>query len=343
MRDPNPVILLYPGVGMFSFAKDKQTARVASEFYRNAIQVMKGAESISQYTALPRQESFNIEYWKLEEAKLQRMPKPKPLTGKIALITGSAGGIGKAIARKFIEEGASVIINDINTERLSSTEEEFRKQFGSDAFYSITLDVRNEDSVTQAFKKGVLAFGGVDIVINNAGISISKPLEDHSQEEWDALYEILLRGQFFASKAGITIMRKQGLGGDIVNIVSKNAVVAGPNNVAYGATKAAQAHLTRLMAAELGVEKIRVNAVNPDAVITDSNIWANGWAEGRAKAYGISVDELPNYYAKRTLLQEAILPEDIANACFVFVAGYLDKSTGNILNVDGGIAMAFLR
>ena len=343
IRDANPVVILYPGVGMFTFAKDKQTARVAAEFYINAINVMKGAEAISEYTSLPRQEAFNIEYWLLEEAKLQRRPKPKPLSGRVALITGSAGGIGKAIAKRFAEEGACVIINDINEERLSSTTEEFKKMFGEDSAVSVLLDVTNQQTIIDAMQNAALAFGGVDIIINNAGISISKSIADHTMEDWDKLYDILVKGQFFVSQAGIELMRKQGFGGDIVNIVSKNSVVAGPNNAAYGSAKAAQAHLTRLMAAEIGADKIRVNIVNPDAVISDSNIWANGWAEGRAKAYGITVEELPAYYANRTLLNETILPEDIANACFVFVGGLLNKSTGNILNVDGGVAIAFVR
>jgi rhamnulose-1-phosphate aldolase/alcohol dehydrogenase len=343
MRDANPVVILYPGVGMFTFAKDKQTARVAAEFYINAINVMKGAEAVSEYTALPRQEAFNIEYWLLEEAKLQRMPKPKALTGRIALITGSAGGIGKAIAKKFAEEGACVVINDINEERLQETKTAFIKKYGKDNVSSTLLNVTDMASIEKAVDATSLAFGGVDIVVNNAGISISKSIADHSIEEWDRLYDILVKGQFLVSQKGIEVMRKQGFGGDIVNIVSKNAVVSGPNNPGYGSAKAAQAHLTRLMAAELGPDKIRVNTVNPDAVISDSNIWAGGWAEGRAKAYGITVDELPAYYAKRTLLNEIILPDDIANACFAFVGGLLNKSTGNALNVDGGVAMAFYR
>ena len=343
IRDANPVIILYPGVGMFSFAKDKQTARVAAEFYINAINVMKGAEAVSEYTSLPRQEAFNIEYWLLEEAKLQRMPKPKALSGRIALITGSAGGIGKAIAKKFAEEGACVVINDINEERLNGAIAEFQKQYGRDAASSVVLDVTNIKTIEKAFTAAVLAFGGVDIIINNAGISISKAIADHTIEDWDKLYDILVKGQFVVSKIGIEIIRKQNFGGDIIDIVSKNSVVAGPNNSGYGSAKAAQAHLSRLLAAELGADKIRVNIVNPDAVIADSNIWAGGWAEGRAKAYGIKVEELPAYYAKRTLLNETILPEDIANACFVFVGGLLNKSTGNALNVDGGVAAAFLR
>jgi rhamnulose-1-phosphate aldolase/alcohol dehydrogenase len=343
MRDPNPVVILYPGIGMFTFSKDKTTARLASEYYINAVNVMKGAEAVSEYTSLPRQEAFNIEYWLLEEAKLQRMPKPKALSGRVALITGSAGGIGRAIAKKFAEEGACVIINDINEERLESAKADFIKTFGRDAVAATLLNVTDAESTEKAFDATCLAFGGVDIVINNAGISISKSIAEHSLEEWDRLYDILVKGQFIVSKAGIEVMRKQGFGGDIVNIVSKNAVVAGPNNAGYGSAKAAQAHLTRLMAAEVGLDKIRVNTVNPDAVISDSNIWAGGWAEGRAKAYGITVDELPAYYAKRTLLNEIILPVDIANACFAFVGGLLSKTTGNAINVDGGVAMGFYR
>lgn len=343
IRDANPVVILYPGVGMFTFAKDKQTARVAAEFYTNAINVMRGSEAISEYTSLPRQEAFDIEYWLLEEAKLQRMPTPKPLTGRVALVTGSGGGIGKAIAKKFAEEGACVIINDVNEERISATTDEFEKLFTKDNVASAKLDVTNKQTIEDAVKQAVLNFGGVDIVVNNAGISISKPIEEHTTEDWDKLYDILVKGQFLVSQACIDVMRRQGFGGDIINIVSKNSIVAGANNAAYGSAKAAQAHLSRLLATELGADKIRVNIVNPDAVISDSNIWANGWAEGRAKAYGIKVEELPAFYAKRTLLNETILPEDIANACFAFVGGLLNKSTGNILNVDGGVAAAFVR
>ena len=343
MRDPNPVVILYPGVGMFTFAKDKQTARVAAEFYTNAINVMRGAEAISSYTSLPRQEAFNIEYWLLEEAKLQRMPKPKALSGRVAFVTGSGGGIGKAIAKKMAQEGACVILNDVNAERLAEAKAEFIGLFGKDIVSTVIADVTNQESIEAAMKQAALDFGGVDIIVNNAGISISKGILEHTQADWDKLYDILVKGQYLVSQAAIAVMRKQGLGGDIVNIVSKNAFVAGPNNVGYGSAKAAQAHMTRLLAAELGPDHIRVNTVNPDAVITDSNIWAGGWAEGRAKAYGITVAELPAYYAKRTLLNESILPDDIANACFAFVGGLLNKSTGNALNVDGGVAAGFLR
>lgn len=343
MRDANPVIILYPGIGLFSFAKDKQTTRVAAEFYINAINVMKGAEAISAYTSLPRQEAFNIEYWLLEEAKLQRMPKPKSLSGKIALVTGSAGGIGKAIAKKFVEEGAVVVINDNDAGRLEKAEQEFRQQYGKDAYTTVVLDVTSGEEINQAFHQAALAFGGVDIVVNCAGLSISKPIEEHTDKDWDLLYNVLVKGQFKVTQRAVEILRKQALGGDILNIVSKNALVSGPNNAGYGSAKAAQLHLSRLNAAELGADKIRVNVVNPDAVISDSKIWEGDWAAGRAKAYGIKVEELPAFYAKRTLLDKIILPEDIANACLVFVGGLLDKSTGNVLNVDGGVAMAFVR
>jgi rhamnulose-1-phosphate aldolase/alcohol dehydrogenase len=343
IRDANPVVILYPGVGMFTFAKDKQTARVAGEFYINAINVMKGAEAISEYTSLPRQEAFDIEYWLLEEAKLQRMPRPKALSGRIALITGSAGGIGKAIAKKFADEGACVIINDVNEERLGETKNEFQNLYGKDVFAADILDVTKAGTIQQTIKTAILAFGGLDIVVNNAGLSISKSIEDHSEQDWDLLYDVLVKGQFLVTQVAVEIMRKQGLGGDVLNIVSKNALVSGPNNAGYGSAKAAQLHLSRLNAAELGKDKIRVNAVNPDAVIAGSNIWSGGWAEGRAKAYGISVEDLPKYYASRTLLNEVIYPEDIANACFALVGGLLKKSTGNVLNVDGGVSTAFVR
>jgi rhamnulose-1-phosphate aldolase/alcohol dehydrogenase len=342
LRDPNPVVILYPGIGMFTFAKDKQTARVAAEFYINAINVMKGSEAISEYTSLPRQEAFNIEYWLLEEAKLQRMPKPKALSGRIALITGSAGGIGKAIAKKFLEEGACVIVNDNDAARLEKSEEDFKK-YGKDSVTAVLLDVLNIKDIERAFETASLTFGGVDIVVNCAGLSISKTLEDHTEKDWDILYDVLVKGQFLVTQAGVNIMRKQNLSGDVLNIVSKNALVSGPNNAAYGSAKAAQLHLSRLNAAELGPNKIRVNVINPDAVIADSKIWEGTWAQGRAKAYGVAVEELPAFYAKRTLLNEIILPEDIANACFAVVGGLLNKSTGNVLNVDGGVATAFVR
>nr|WP_295872200.1 bifunctional aldolase/short-chain dehydrogenase [uncultured Chitinophaga sp.] len=343
MRDPNPVVILWPGIGMFTFAKDKQTARVAAEFYINAIHVMRGSEAISEYISLPRQEAFNIEYWLLEEAKLQRMPKPKALSGRVALVTGSAGGIGKAIARKFVAEGAVVVISDNDENRLQNAGREFEQHAGKDAFAAALLDVTRPATIHQAFAQAALSFGGVDLIVNCAGLSISKPLEAHTEADWDLLYDVLVKGQFLVTQAGVEVMRKQQLGGDVINIVSKNALMSGPDNAAYGSAKAAQLHLSRLNAAELGKDRIRVNVVNPDAVISDSKIWEGAWAEGRAKAYGITVAELPAFYAKRTLLNEIILPEDIANACFALAGGLLHKSTGNVLNVDGGIAAAFVR
>ncbi len=338
MRDPNPVVILYPGVGMFTFAKDKQTARVASEFYINAINVMRGAEAISEYTALSRQEAFNIEYWLLEEAKLQRMPQEKLLSRRVAIITGAGGGIGKAIADKLSAEGANVVLTDIVEERLKEATANYKRDI---ATYAV-CDVTNADSIAKAYHKACLEFGGVDIVIHSAGLAISKSLEDTGLQDWELLQNVLVKGQFLMAQQGVEIMRKQGFGGDIINIASKNGLVAGPNNIGYGTAKAAQQHMTRLLAAELGKEKIRVNTINPDGVIIGSKIWEGEWAEGRAKAYGIKVEELPAFYAKRDLMEEIILPEDIANGVFAFVA-ILNKSTGNMLNVDGGIAPAFVR
>ncbi len=338
MRDPNPVIIIYPGVGMFSFSKDKQTTRVASEFYVNAINVMLGAEAISEYTSLPRQEAFDIEYWLLEEAKLQRMPKEKPLSRKIAIVTGAGGGIGQAIADKMVAEGAVVVYTDLNTEAVKTA----TSKYSGDQAVAVSCDVTNEEAIVNAFKETVLAFGGVDIIVHSAGLAISKSLEDTTTKDWDLLENVLVKGQFLLSKTGVEIMKKQSLGGDIVNIASKNGLVAGPNNVAYGTAKAAQQHMTRLLAAELAADKIRVNVVNPDGVIVGSKIWEGSWAEGRAKANGITVEELPAFYAKRNLLNEIILPEDIANGVFACLA-ILNKSTGNIINVDGGMANAFPR
>ena len=338
MRDPNPVVILYPGVGMFTFAKNKQTARVASEFYINAINVMKGAEAISTYTALSRQEAFNIEYWLLEEAKLKRQPPEKPLSRRVAVITGAGGGIGKAIADKLAAEGANVVLTDISEERLIEANNTYKRDI---AAYSV-CDVTKEEDVDRAYQKACLEFGGVDIVVHSAGLAISKSLIDHTVKDWNLLQDVMVKGQFLMARKGAEIMIQQGLPGDIINIASKNGLVSGPNNVGYGTAKAAQQHMTRLLAAELGKNKIRVNTVNPDAVIVGSKIWEGKWAEGRAKAHGVSVNELPAHYAKRNLLNAIILPDDIADAVFAFI-GVLHKSTGNILNVDGGIANSFVR
>ena len=338
MRDPNPVVILYPGVGMFTFAKNKQTARVASEFYLNAINVMRGSEAISSYTALSRQEAFDIEYWLLEEAKLQRQPPEKPLSRRVALITGGGGGIGKAIADKLVAEGANVVLTDISEERLLEAHNSYKRDTSTFA----VCDVTKSEEVQQAFDAACLEFGGVDIIVHSAGLAISKSLTDHTEADWDLLQNILVKGQFLLDQKGVEVMRCQGFGGDIVHIASKNGLVSGPNNVGYGTAKAAQQHMTRLLAAELGKEKIRVNTVNPDGVIVGSKIWEGAWAEGRAKAHGITVEELPAHYAKRNLMNEIILPEDIAKGVFALVA-ILDKSTGNTLNVDGGMPNAFVR
>ena len=338
VRDPNPVVILYPGVGMFTFAKNKQTARVASEFYINAINVMRGAEAISKYTSLPRQEAFDIEYWLLEEAKLQRQPKEKPLSRKIALVTGSGGGIGRAIADKLIAEGANVVFTDISERYL----QEATLKYGTDQATGFCCDVTKAESLEDAIQKTCLQFGGLDIVVHSAGLAISKPLAETTEVDWDLLQNVLVKGQFLLSKQAARIMRIQGLGGSIVNIASKNGLVSGPNNAGYGTAKAAQMHLSRLLAAELATDKIRVNTVNPDGVIVGSKIWEGEWAKGRAKANGISVEELPAFYAKRNLLNQIIMPEDIANGVFAFLA-LLDKSTGNTINVDGGMSNAFVR
>ena len=338
MRDPNPVVIIYPGVGMFTFAKNKQTARVASEFYINAVNVMRGAEAISSYTSLPRQEAFDIEYWLLEEAKLQRQPKEKPLSRKVALITGSGGGIGRAIADKLIAEGANVIFTDISEEYL----DEAISQYSPDQAIACQCDVTDSKSIEKAIQKASIEFGGLDIVVHSAGLAISKPLEETTEANWNLLQEVLVKGQFLLSRAAAKIMRKQNLGGNIVNIVSKNGLVSGPNNVGYGTAKASQMHMSRLLAAELATDQIRVNTVNPDGVIIGSKIWKGNWAEGRAKAYGISIKELPEFYAKRNILNKIILPDDIANGVYAFLA-ILDKSTGNIINVDGGVPNAFVR
>jgi rhamnulose-1-phosphate aldolase/alcohol dehydrogenase len=339
MRDSNPVVILWPGVGMFSYAKNKQTARVASEFYTNAINVMKGAEAVSSYVSLPLQEAFDIEYWLLEEAKLQRMPKEQPLSRKVAFVTGGAGGIGKAIADKMAQEGACVFITDINKDNLDTAVGTYSKDAGAGAL----MDVTKMEDIENALKAACLKFGGVDIIVNCAGLAISKPIEQTSEKDWDLLQNVLVKGQFAVSKAAVAILRAQNKGGDITNIASKNALVSGPNNVGYGTAKAAQVHMSRLLAAELGPDKIRVNVVNPDAVIEGSKIWEGEWAKGRAKAYGITVEELPAFYAKRTIMNEIISVDDIANGVFAFVGGHLSKSTGNILNVDGGVAAAFVR
>ena len=338
IRDSNPVVILYPGVGMFTFAKNKQTSRIASEFYINAINVMRGAEAISSYTSLSRQEAFNIEYWSLEEAKLKRQPAEKPLTGKVALVTGAGGGIGKAISEKLIDEGANVIFIDISDDNFK----DLKNKYNSDQAFFCKCDVTKSDNIEETINKSIMKFGGLDILVNSAGLAISKSIENTTEKDWDKLQSILVKGQFLFSKQASKLLKIQNLGGDIVNIVSKNGISSGPNNIGYGTAKAAQLHMSRLMATELAEFNIKVNCLNPDGVIIGSKIWKGSWAEERAKSHGIKVSQLPEFYAKRNLLNQIIKPEDIANGVFGLLTS-LNKSTGNIINIDGGIPQAFVR
>jgi rhamnulose-1-phosphate aldolase/alcohol dehydrogenase len=340
MRGADPAIVLVPGVGMFSFGKDKQTARVAGEFYVNAINVMRGAEAVSSYAPIPESEKFRIEYWELEEAKLRRMPKPRPLATRIALVTGAGSGIGKAIAQRLAAEGACVVVADLNGENADAVAEELG---GPDKAVAVRVDVTDEEQIAEAFRAAVLAFGGVDLVVNNAGISISKPLLETTAKDWDLQHAIMARGSFLVSREAARIMRAQRIGGDIIYIASKNAVFAGPNNIAYSATKADQAHQVRLLAAELGEQGIRVNGVNPDGVVRGSGIFAAGWGAQRAATYGIEEEKLGEFYAQRTLLKREVLPEHVANAVFALTGGDLTHTTGLHIPVDAGVAAAFLR
>ncbi|MFI1391493.1 bifunctional aldolase/short-chain dehydrogenase [Streptomyces griseoaurantiacus] len=340
MRGADPAIVLVPGVGMFSFGKDKQTARVAGEFYVNAINVMRGAEAVSTYAPIEESEKFRIEYWALEEAKLRRMPRPKPLATRVALVTGAGSGIGKAIAHRLVAEGACVVVADLNAENAAAVAEELG---GADRAVAVTVDVTDEEQIAEAFRAAVLAFGGVDLVVNNAGISISKPLLETTAKDWDLQHDIMARGSFLVSREAARVMIAQGLGGDLVYIASKNAVFAGPNNVAYSATKADQAHQVRLLAAELGGHGIRVNGVNPDGVVRGSGIFAGGWGAQRAATYGIEEEKLGEFYAQRTLLKREVLPEHVANAVFALTGGDLTHTTGLHVPVDAGVAAAFLR
>ncbi|WP_322501747.1 bifunctional aldolase/short-chain dehydrogenase [Streptomyces rochei] len=340
MRGADPAIVLVPGVGMFSFGKDKQTARVAGEFYVNAINVMRGAEAVSTYAPIEESEKFRIEYWALEEAKLRRMPRPKALATRVALVTGAGSGIGKAITGRLVAEGACVVVADLNAENAARVAEELG---GADKAVAVTVDVTSEEQIVEAFRTAVLAFGGVDLVVNNAGISVSKPLLETSARDWDLQHDIMARGSFLVSREAARVMTAQEMGGDIVYIASKNAVFAGPNNIAYSATKADQAHQVRLLAAELGEHGIRVNGVNPDGVVRGSGIFAGGWGARRAAVYGVPEEKLGEFYAQRTLLKREVLPEHVANAVFALTGGDLTHTTGLHVPVDAGVAAAFLR
>jgi rhamnulose-1-phosphate aldolase/alcohol dehydrogenase len=340
MRGADPAIVLVPGIGMFSYGADKQTARVAGEFYLNAINVMRGAEAISSYQPIPESEKFRIEYWDLEEAKLRRRPKPKPLAGRIALVTGGGSGIGRATAQRLAAEGACVVVADRDTGSAAAV----AGILGSaDVAVPVTADVTSEDDVAAAIAAAALAFGGVDLVVNNAGLSISKPLTETTAADWDILHDVMARGSFLVSREAAKLMQAQGMGGDIIYIVSKNGVFAGPANIAYGAAKADQAHQVRLLAAELGGIRVRVNGINPDGVVRGSGIFAGGWGAKRAAVYGVPEDELGAFYAQRTLLKREVLPEHVAAAVFALTGGDLSLTTGLLIPVDAGVAAAFLR
>jgi rhamnulose-1-phosphate aldolase/alcohol dehydrogenase len=340
MRGADPAIVLVPGVGMFSFGANKQTARVAGEFYVNAINVMRGAEAVSTYAPIDESEKFRIEYWALEEAKLQRMPKPKPLATRVALVTGAASGIGRAIAHRLAAEGACVVVADLDLQKATDAAAEIGS---TDVAVGVAADVSDAEAVAEAFRSAVLAFGGVDLVVNNAGLSISKPLLETTERDWDLQHDVMAKGSFLVSREAARIMIEQGMGGDIVYISSKNSLFAGPNNIAYGATKADQAHQVRLLAAELGPHQIRVNGINPDGVVRGSGIFAGGWGASRAAVYGVKEEELGEFYAQRTLLKREVLPDHVADAVFALTGGDLTRTTGLHVPVDSGVAAAFLR
>lgn len=340
MRGADPAVVLVPGVGMFTFGKDKQTARVAGEFYVNAINVMRGAEALSSYRPIDEAEKFRIEYWELEEAKLRRMPRPKPLAGRVALVTGGGSGIGAATARRLAAEGACVVLAD----RDLGAAEKVAAELGTrDTAVAVRVDVTDEAQVAEAVRQAVLAFGGVDLVVNNAGLSLSRSLLETTLDDWDLQHDVMARGSFLVSRETARVLINQGMGGDVVYISSKNAVFAGPNNLAYGAAKADQAHQVRLLAAELGEHGIRVNGINPDGVVRGSGIFASGWGANRAAVYGVEEERLGEFYAQRTLLKREVLPEHVAAAVYALTAGDLSLTTGLHIPVDAGVAAAFLR
>ncbi|MET7705014.1 bifunctional aldolase/short-chain dehydrogenase [Micromonospora sp. NPDC005413] len=340
MRGADPAVVLVPGVGLFSFGVNKQTARVAGEFYVNAINVMRGAEAVSRYAPIDEAEKFRIEYWALEEAKLQRMPKPKALATRVAFVTGGGSGIGRAIAHRLAAEGACVVVADRDAQAAGAVAAEIGS---TDRAVAVAADVSDGDAVAGALREAVLAFGGVDLVVNNAGLSLSKSLLETTEADWDVQHDVMAKGSFLVSREAARVLLAQGMGGDIVYISSKNSLFAGPNNVAYGAAKADQAHQVRLLAAELGGHGIRVNGVNPDGVVRGSGIFAGGWGAQRAAVYGVPEEKLGEFYAQRTLLKREVLPEHVANAVFVLTGGELSHTTGMHVPVDAGVAAAFLR
>ncbi len=343
MRDAYPVVILIPGVGMLTFAKDKATARIAGEFYVNAINVIRGATAVSDYVALPEQEAFNIEYWQLEEAKLKRQPKPKSLAGRIAFITGGGGGIGKATARRLLQEGACVVLADIDEKALSETESGLRSEFGQDNIRGVGSDVTDEASVMRSFQFALSEFGGLDILVSNAGLASASPIEETSLDLWRKNMDVLTTGYFLVSREAFRVMKTQGRGGAIVFIGSKNALAASPKAAAYNTAKSAEIHLARCLALEGAEYGIRANAVNPDAVLQGSKIWTGQWRKERADAYGLEEDQLEEFYRKRSMLKRSVLPEDVAEAVYFLASDLSAKSTGNIINVDAGNAGAFTR
>ncbi|MCV3238659.1 bifunctional rhamnulose-1-phosphate aldolase/short-chain dehydrogenase [Mesorhizobium sp. ZC-5] len=343
VRDPNAVVYLMPGVGMFTFAGDKATARVSGEFYVNAINVMRGASTASSYVGLPEQEAFDIEYWLLEDLKLQRLPKPKSLAGRIALVTGGAGGIGRATATKLLGEGACVVLADIDDQALAAASDELGKRFGADFVRSAKVDVTKEDAVIGGFADIAVEFGGIDILVSNAGLASSAPIEDTTLALWNKNMDILATGYFLVSREAFRLFRAQDIGGNVVFVASKNGLAASPNAAAYCTAKAAEIHLARCLALEGAEEQIRVNVVNPDAVLRGSKIWTGEWKEQRAAAYKMSTDDLEEHYRSRSMLKRSVFPEDIAEAVYFFASEFSAKSTGNILNVDAGNAQSFTR
>ncbi len=343
MRDPNAIVYLVPGVGMITFAKDKATARISGEFYTNAINVMRGSSSVSEYCGLPEQEAFDIEYWLLEEAKLQRMPKPKSLAGRVAIVTGGAGGIGSATAARLLSEGACVVLADIDESALTNTAEQLSATYSKDVVRSVIMNVTDESAVADSYAKMAIEFGGVDIVVSNAGIASSAPVEETSLDLWNKNMEILSTGYFLVAREAFKMLRQQDIGGSMIFIASKNGLAASPNASAYCTAKASEIHLARCLALEGADAGIRVNVVNPDAVLRGSKIWSGEWLDQRASTYKTDKEGLEEMYRQRSMLKRSVLPEDIAEATYFFASGASAKSTGNIINVDAGNVQAFTR